>query len=395
MNTLPFKSNLVLPVLLSLLAGIFLRLVFSFATPIGGPSIAKQLSSYNDEIAHSNYVLTFIETGHLPKNIEPIDNNGALERGQYENYQPPLYYCTLASIGKVFNLQTLDQITLLGRLFGLVVFAGLIYIYRLFMSFFREDNAIFLTGLILLSLSGVLVRFTSTVGNDPLFWFFAGGMILASLHIWRDELSFKWLALFTVFTILGIYTKLTSVILLPLLLIAVSKGKHRNKWSWSSLAYIVIFVSTLPIWYRNITQFGALLPLSTGFGNPEFRIPGFYLLFFAFRSIIFPWSEFWHGFTGLIVLIVPALTLLYFSLKAKNTRYLKNPILISAGLLAFLSFLWLNLQYDQAEGRYLLSAWPLGCLIFSFVPSKPMLLWILLISLLFPYLLFLFPLFGV
>ena len=72
-------------------------------------------------------------------------------------------------------------------------------------------------------------------------------------------------------------------------------------------------------------------------------------------------------------------------------RLRSAPALTAALAIAVASFLWLNLRYDQAEGRYLFSAWPALCVLLGGTPGTDRRLWILVLVLLLPFGLMLLP----
>jgi hypothetical protein len=385
------------PVVVALVIGFALRLYLAFVTPVGGASVTGQLSSYNDELAHVHYIEHVAETGKLPTHVESIQGENALAKGNYENYQPPLYYVGVARLARVFGFHSTDQFTRAGRLINFPLFAALLMLWiavgrELRLSAAHSDGA-----LIFLSLSGIAVRFTSTASNDLLFWVFAGAMIWTALRMWNAKISNKHLLLFALLAVAGLYTKLTILLLLPLPLIALWKSRYLGLVVGLILMYGFIGIVTAPLWMRNVAEFGSWMPLNAGFGAPKYAIPPWEAVTYAIRSFVFPWSEFWRGWIGLAVML-PALLIMVWSLLSRTVwRTLRTqPVMPVALAIAFLAFVWLNIQYRQAEARYLFAAWPTVAMMASRpVSEREGALWMLLFALLLPYGMFLIPSLGI
>ncbi len=134
-------------------------------------------------------------------------------------------------------------------------------------------------------------------------------MILSAIRLGQksDVSAAEWL-LFGLLATLGLYTKLSILLLLPLPALALWRSP-RCLMPLASL-YLFIVAATLPVWLRNLHEFGALLPLTAGFGTPAWRVPGPASAAFAFRSFIFPWWEFWRSAVGLLFMAPLSLFLL-------------------------------------------------------------------------------------
>ncbi|MBU0508479.1 hypothetical protein KKH27_06565 [bacterium] len=384
------------PALFALIVGIVLRILFIVLTPIGGESVPGKLSSYNDELAHANYALHLVHSGTLPLNVESIETPGALQSAQYENYQPPLYYVSIALLARAMSLESREDIVYLGRVFGLGAFALLLLVYLFFCRALAVEHVTAAAGVIFLSLGAVFVRFTATAGNDPLFWILAGLMLIALVRLRSSPFGFRWLAAFVLWSVLALFTKLSALLLVPLLPIALKSESRKRVAILSAAAFAAIILLTWPVWQRNLSEFGSLLPLSAGFGTPHWRIPDFMAFSFAVRSFLFPWTEFWQGAIGLTVLAVPGLFFAFeFFYRGAAKIIISRPLLIGATLLALGGFIWLNLRYDQAEARYVFVVWPVVCLALTAAINAVRRQWLLVAVLVFPYVLFLLPAIGV
>jgi hypothetical protein len=199
--------------------------------------------------------------------------------------------------------------------------------------------------------------------------------------------------LFVLLATLGLYTKLTALLLLPLPLFALWRSwRSPRVVIFLAAAYILIFTATLPVWLRNVHEFGALLPLAAGFGVPAWHIPGAASAAFAVRSLIFPWWEFWRGALGLLFMTPALLFFTHSAFRRDGARLcLQSSVLAGALAIAVASFIWLNLRYDQAEARYLFSAWPALCVVFSGDGGTVRRLWLLVMVLILPFTLMLLP----
>jgi len=242
------------------------------------------------------------------------------------------------------------------------------------------------------ALNGIFVRFTSTAGNDPMFWLAVGGMLLFALRIHGDPGNWRAWAGFALCAVLGIYTKLATLIVMPVLLLEPLGLRSRRALLNALLLLSLIALCTLPIWWRNVHEFGSVVPLGAGFGQPAWRFPTLSSLAFAVRSFVFPWTEYWKSIGGMVLMLPALYVLARGCILRSGWRILveHKPV----GLLmvaAIVSFLWLNLRYDQAESRYLCAAWPSLIMLGIGKRNTQQGLWLLFVVLLLPYVLFVLP----
>jgi hypothetical protein len=333
-----------------------------------------------------NYSFHLLHHRSLPTNAAPITESGCVIEPSFENYQPPLYYILHAlALKSVPNVNPLHVGRLLSLLFGIAtIFIAWRILLLLNFSELQRGGA-----LLFMSLSGVLVRFQSCVTNDSLFWLLVGLGVYAVIKISERPVSEEYWTLFAVVAIAALYTKLTSLLLLALPLALLRRDSSRAFIFRYAVFIILIVIATLPVWWRNISQFGGLFPLASGFGEPELRLPPLEFLTYSIRSFIFPWSEFWQNWLGL-VLMTPLLAIIAYGLlqRLKRSPGKLAPLHLLAAL-SFCAFLWLNFQYHQAEGRYLFSAWPFLMLLPAAFVSSQKRAAILFVALLLPYSLFL------
>jgi 4-amino-4-deoxy-L-arabinose transferase-like glycosyltransferase len=377
------------PLLAAVIIGWTLRLFFALETPVGSDSVSGKLSSYNDEIAHIHYTEFVLDYSKLPAQVEAITDSNALSRGHFEYYQPPLYYIFHAGVQSLFGKITPVAVQLSGRLLNIFLGFALLFAFYFIAREISLSSVEAAAGLIFLSLSGVLIRFQSINSNDVLFWLFSAGIFWSAARLVNHGSRWSvWLS-FILFSALALYTKLSALILLPLPLLLVFMRRGPRIMLYWILSILGIALLTLPVWLRNVSDFGSILPLEAGFGAAEWRVPDLNALTFAIRSLVFPWSEFWRGITGSVFIVIP-LALFIFVKAAHQSRTNESDSVIHFGLLlTLLAFLWLNTRCDQAESRYLFAAWPSLTLLVSRSIGSALGLWILIAALLMPFLLFL------
>lgn len=375
------------PVLIALVLGLILRVALIIATPFNEPERVGKLSAYNDEPAHVSYTSHIVSTGTLPRSISPVSQSSRGSLPTFENYQSPLSYILHAAVCKPLNVKSADGIAATGRWLSLaymsLVFLVAVAISRELSRFISVESRSIL--LIFLALSGVFVRFSTLAGNEMLSWLILGWIVMAYVFHDRYESArnFYWLI---IAFILGIYVKLTVLLLAPLLALALARTYSTNR-SRAIIGSVYVFVATIPLAAYNYYVFGGPIPLSAGFGDPVMRLPDLEKLLYVSRSTVFPWSELWRNWVGLALFTPALVTLGWVGLGiVKKMRDIPWAFLISLSSMA--GFLWLNLRYDQAEGRYLLVAWPSLIIGIEALPHKLRSPWLWLIILLLPYLLF-------
>ncbi|MCB9357248.1 MAG: glycosyltransferase family 39 protein [Calditrichaeota bacterium] len=370
----------------SLTLGILLRAYFIVATPFDRPVEIGKLSAYGDEPAHVAYTMHLLENGELPAFITPItEETGAAP--SFENYQSPAYYVLHALSCRAVGADSIEGVVLAGRILSLCFMLLSIPVACKIATRIAPGAAMTACAVIFLSLSPVMVRFSALCGNETLLWLASGVIVLSYL---RDEerQAPRSLLLLAVVSALGVYVKLSALLLLPLLFVrSGTRFRTQRKTSIGVVLFFVLLVA--PVFLRNKLVFDSFLPLTAGFGLPLFRIPGPDFLAFSFRSVVFPWSEFWKGWIGVLVM-APALLVL---VRACWSGAFRPPMRLWSSWLslsALAAYLLLNFQYHQAEGRYLFVAWPVvvaGLQPISTSANGP---FIMIASLTLPYLLFVF-----
>jgi hypothetical protein len=333
--------------------GLTLRTIFLLYTPIDQPESIGILSSYGDERAHVEYTLHILRTGYLPRTSTAITIESVVPA--FENYQSPLYYLLHAGVCKALGVESVRDVTLCGRalslLFGVLILWIAWKILKLMGGVWHSTEwAVIFT---CLALSGVLVRFSTLAGNDAFFWLCSGFCCYSLLKLPNDR-NARTLTLLLLCLVCAFYVKLSALLLLPSVVFQVVRSRTDTRLLLPLALAAVVLLS--PLFLRNLRDFGSLLPLASGFGESGWRLPNFDSLFYAIRSGVFPWNEVWNNWLGL-ALMLPALAVF----SAVFVKWLRRPaldwhtILLGSALLAYVI---LNLQYDQAEARYLFVAWP-------------------------------------
>lgn len=333
--------------------GLALRVLFLINTPIDQPAKIGELSCYGDERAHVEYTRQIIETGRLPRSASAITKEA--QTPDFENYQSPAYYVVHAGVCAALGIRSLDGITICGRLLSFI--AGLILIlvaWKLLIALGGRTASVEWAILFsFLALSGVFVRFTTLAGNDAFFWVSLG---FCCYYLVRTSSDFRarTTGLLAFWLIIAIYCKLSALLFVPAVLFHMFRARGASRRHLP--LFIGAFALLVPLFYRNLHDFGSLLPLTSGFGKPSWRLPDAANILFAIRSSIFPWSELWSNWLGL-ALMLPALVFLFiFSLRWLRRASIGWPVILTA--VSVLAYIALNLQYDQAEARYMFVAWP-------------------------------------
>jgi branched-subunit amino acid transport protein AzlD len=376
-------------VLTALLIGLVLRVVFLIETPFNQPEQIGRLSSYNDEAAHVGFTKYILETGSLPRHAAAITKEVHGELPTFENYQSPLYYILHAALCKTFGAKTPQAVAYVGRALSLAIMLllfliGMKIVSALGKQISSQSAALFA---IFLSLSGVFVKFSTQAGNELLAWLCAGWLTWAFIEHERYA-SPRNLAWLSIAFILGLYSKLSILLAFPLIALVLFRCLSNSK-SRAIIGATYLIVGITPLALYNYFTFGSAIPLAAGFGTAEFRFPDLNSLLYAARSAVFPWSELWQSWKGLL-LFTPALILLagvvWGIMRSLNRSKWAFPFFTAA----LAGFLWLNFRYNQAEARYLFIAWPAFAVGIenSFVRRATP--WLMVALLLIPYTLFVF-----
>ena len=370
-----------------------------------------------DEPAHYNYVRYLVEKGRLPvlqmghyphDYLEEIKAKRfpaemSIDPLRYEFHQPPLYYL-LASA--VYRLTSGSLLAL--RLLSLLLGAALLLVaWAIVRVIFPDQPALAAGTTAFIAFLPMHLAMTSAVNNDALAELLLASSLLGLVRYLQTRESSPLRALQLGLLVgLGLVTKITAFIGLPLALMAIliaprSRGERTRD---GLLIFGLAGLLLLPWLARNHLTYGGLDLLGLGrhgqivVGQPRtaewLAQMGWMGLFQAFAQTTFQsfWGQFgWMGVVldsrlYLLLKLLSGLVILGGLLSAvRNLRCAPQPALEQAnpegyplfrpsrsqwrllGLLSvwlvlpFLSYLWWNLQFVQHQGRYLFPALiPLG-----------------------------------
>lgn len=365
-----------------------------------------------DEPAHYNYIRYIVEESHLPvlqmgdyphDYLEEIKAarfppEMSIDPLRYEFHQPPLYYL-LASV--VYRMTNGSLLAL--RLWSVLLGAGLLAVsWALVRAVFPERPVLALGTTAFVAFLPMHLTMASAVNNDALAELLLAISILGLVRYLRaKETAPLRAAGLGLLMGLGLVTKITALIALPLALVALlmsprSKGERtRDGLLILGLASLVL----LPWLVRNHLTYGGfdLLGLARHnqivVGQPRtaewLAEMGWRGLLRAFAQTTFQsfWGQFgWmgvlldsrlylllkllSGLVGLGVLLFTVRNLRaasqgYLLLYPRPSRWRLLGLLTLWLVFTFLSYLWYNLQFVQHQGRYLFPALiPMG-LIFA------------------------------
>jgi 4-amino-4-deoxy-L-arabinose transferase-like glycosyltransferase len=350
-----------------------------------------------DEPAHYNYVKYLAENRRLPvlkmgdypheyleelkeKRFPPDMSIAPL---RYEFHQPPLYYIISAPFYKLFAGKLLP-LRLLSTLFCTL----LLYIsYRIVKDVFHGEEALALGTVAFVAFVPMHIAMTAAVNNDALAELILAGVFWMLVRYIKKERGYGWLIGLGVLTGLGMLTKTTTYISIPLVLIALAmKRFRRGGYSFllsSSLFLLTSFSFALPWFIRNALIYGDFDFLGLKrhdaivVGQP--RTADWIALYgtmevikrFAITTFQSFWAQFgWMGilvdvriYFGLALLCTfSAIGFTIYIVRALRERELlflqRDAILLMAlsSLFSLLSYLWYNTKFVQHQGRYLFTA---------------------------------------
>jgi 4-amino-4-deoxy-L-arabinose transferase-like glycosyltransferase len=323
------------------------------------------IPSFNDEMAHFNYVRFVSEWGRLPVQTESVQEG--FDRAEFEYYQAPLYYLLARpfyAIGrKLTPGREVHWVRLASVLFSV---AGLIVLYLSVRAHFGDSN-LSLSVLLLGAFSGVPLRFGSLVTNDGLLFLIVCLYFALIVEILRSGCDGRLLIAGILTAAAGLWTKASFILILPLFPAVLLFGPKRSIWK-AVAALLLPTLAILPWYLRNHILYGSWLPISTGFGTPDLlsahnffsriSILGNYFV----RSLTFPYDAWWGAWVDKI--IYPLEGAVFIILLWQGLRILAGRqrslawVLLTIPAVNLISYLYLNYLYSQAEARYFLPALP-------------------------------------
>jgi 4-amino-4-deoxy-L-arabinose transferase-like glycosyltransferase len=362
-----------------------------------------------DEPAHYNYVRYLVEQRRLPIlrmgdydesylneiKAAQFDPEYSIDAIRYEFHQPPLYYLVLAPFYALFGGALIPL-----RLLSLLLGAGVLVVaYRIGKATFPDSAWPALGTTAFTAFIPQHIAMTAAVENDVLAELILGIVLLGLIRWVRSERTYsvKKLAFIGVIIGLGLLTKISAYVTVPLAAIAVGlrfwratpTGHRRFDVRSASIAAVALLLPalllSLPWFVRNAAVYGDLditgkkwhdlvvvgqLRTSQWIAEHGWvNLPGTFL-----RTTIHSfWAQFgWMAvpIDGRIYSVLGLLSVLaslgcFFRLldawEDKHKPTATGILLACSGALTLAGYLWYNLGFYQAQGRYLFPALiPLG-----------------------------------
>lgn len=339
------------------------RLVLASLAPLSDES--GVIPYFNDERAHLNYIRYLAKTGKLPVQTSSVKDG--FEKAEYEYYQPPLYYYLthpFYTLGR--RLTPGHELLWVRSISVLFSLGGLIILYLAVRSLIPEGR-LAIRVLFLAAFGGVPLRFGSVVTNDSLLFAISCLYFALVLQVLSSKCDFRLFLAGILIAVAGLWTKVSFLLLLPLLPFVLMSRPNRSVWK-AVLSFVIPLVSILPWYLRNHHLYGRFMPLQVGFGaaDPLSAQNLFQRLFstanYFVRSLVFPYDGLWGG--ALDKVIYPFEGLLFLALMVAGflaLRRLKSEwvtVFLAAFSLNLCGYLIFNVRYFQAEARLLIPSLP-------------------------------------
>jgi len=392
--------------LIILLAYIALGLSYAKMTP---------LWQVPDEPAHYNYVEYVAEENALPV-LQPGDYPQAYLEGikarqfpadmsiapiRYESHQPPLYYLTASVLYRVLGDLPLPTqvlgLRLLSVFFGVAI---LLMAYLTVRGIFPNDSGLILGTTAFIAFVPMHIAMTAGINNDALAELVLACTLWQLIRLLKTDFDSKRSILLGITIGLGLLTKTTTYVSVPLAIIVVLSMAYGDRGSSSQVSWKRIAVRSalilgpallvsLPWLLRNVAIYGPTDPL--GWQRHDEVVAGQltttdflsqvgllqYLWAFVCTTFQSFWAQFgWMGilvdrriyFTLALLCIYVTLGLALFIARQKKdahrfTRFQEQALILLAisAFLTLCTYLWYNTKFVQHQGRYLFPAMtPIG-----------------------------------
>lgn len=386
----PSISRLALAVLSALvLVHILLASWYSSITPYRqagyyrtGHSIIPDIGA-PDERQHANYIRRFM-TGQGFGVLDPKDPNLG---ENYQVHQPPAYYLLATGWAKLAQAEGVeahdDGIKL--RFLNALIGAGTV-VGTFFLGFWGHRRIeVGLIAAAFVALLPMNIALSGAISNDPLLFLLCTWVLALLARSVREGWDWKGVIWIGVLTGLAMLTKTTALALVPVILVAAFLKRPTIAQFGAAAGIALVFA--MPWWLRNMSLYGdpfALKQFNLAFaGSPQAQaqIDGLglptYLLsmvgWWTARSFIgaFGYMDIWLNETGspmgaapnaLYRLLIAGMVLTFFAWIASATKpewkeaksvQIVNGLFLVVVILLFVRF---NLQYFQAQARYVLPA---------------------------------------
>lgn len=243
-------------------ASIFFRFKIAFELPLGVSTNEYGLKGFDDEPAHLNYTMFIIQNNTLPKFTTDVTSPDAFQKNEFEYHQPPLYYLLIFSLSKLFAVDSLNQVLLIGRVTNILLsLLGMVLVYLILKKLYFSDIKI-LTALSIYLLLGSSVYQQTVFSNDTLSWIFIWSLLFLVLDSvfqnWQKIVIILTLAQLTKLNIFPFYFLLLAVFYLEL------KNQKILKLTVIRLTAILLvpFILLTPWYLRNLNEYGSIFLLN-------------------------------------------------------------------------------------------------------------------------------------
>lgn len=350
--------------LAAVILGLILRLIVIFNAPVTEGTDSR-FPAYNDELAHLNHVMYSAEQGGTPPQTGSIHDEGAVKRGDFEYYQPPLYYDTAAVLYNLAGGFARSVIPV--RLYSLLLWLIALVVISRAAPNPRMRGPLLLAG----GLLGATLPSSALINNDAMLALTVAFLYLFSTRAAKAMLSWRDLGLLAWVATAAIYSKLTALLLLPMVILTAIWHTNDVKKALlrAGAVLVAILAFTGPLWIERTMVYGDPLGISVA-SRGHTGISVWEMLVAVIHSLASPWPELWHspwvkGSAGLLVLVSLMSLLLAWRLRARMMVHLERsgvaPALLIWGTGTFfilLGWLWYGFAHGQMETRLLLPGAP-------------------------------------
>jgi len=247
--------------------GLALRLSFAWMTPLFPDR--SILPGYNDEPLHLFYVQHLAAGGGIPVWGVSADTSEHLA-GEFT--QPPLYYATASSPYKLGEALHNGWGMYLARLVSVICgLVAALFTYRIATLWFRNDggNVIALGAFAAMLLAPNAVVFSSIVTNDALLMALSALSLYSIIRCRSESTSVTRQFLTGLFIAAAVWTKLSGLLLIPLIWFAAPPEASPNfKWALRLRIGLVAVMGVMPLFAWNLAHYGHIIPRTPGY-DPE------------------------------------------------------------------------------------------------------------------------------
>ncbi len=351
---------------------LLLYIIFGF-----GYTAATPVFEANDELWHFGFLQYLREAGSLP--IQVFDGNETVYA--QHGSQPPLYYALTALLASPFDMNDVDEyrrlnpyvraslpnaygnknliihddslsllrgtgfVVLLLRLFGLALGAGtIVLVYKISEFVAPQRPTVAFVGAALTGLNPMFIFISASVSNDSLAMILNGALVLLMLRCLRDGFRPRNSLCIALLFALTSITKVTSLVLLPMLLLVGGLVLYRTRDRRGGAIYfisILVFWMLVAAWWylRNVQLYNEPFGMMT-----MANIAGPRGMTFSLVNLFSEFQQFRMSYWGLFGALNIQLTAIYYLLLDLMT------------LLSFVGCIFLILQLlaisDFAYARY-------------------------------------------